>query len=156
MRLKRFLLFFVFLEKDFVMDVTSGIMGIVYQMKKKCAQIDQNLMEELNITQSELLFFSSLDDCQGISSNELSRTMGLSPSRVSRVVDKLVISGYLDRNIDSSDRRAITLCLTEKGKEAKQKIDAERQKCENQVLKVLPNEEVEKFREIIDKIIKAI
>jgi DNA-binding MarR family transcriptional regulator len=131
-------------------------MGIVYQMKKKCAHIDQKLMDELGISQSELLFFSSLEECSVISSYELARAMGLSPSRVSRVVDKLVISGYLDRAIDSSDRRAITLCLTEKGKEIKNKIDAERQLCENQVLKVLPNEEVEKFREIIDKIIKAI
>jgi len=131
-------------------------MGIFYQMKKKCAHIDQKLMDELRITQSELLFFSSLDECTAISSNELARTMGLSPSRISRVVDKLVISGYLDRNIDSSDRRAITLCLTDKGKEIKNKIDEERQICENQVLKVLPNEEIEKFREIIEKIIKAI
>jgi MarR family transcriptional regulator, organic hydroperoxide resistance regulator len=138
------------------MDVTSGIMGIIYQMKKKCAHIDQKLMDELNITQSELLFFSSIDDCNGISSNELSRTMSLSPSRVSRVVDKLVINGYLDRNIDSLDRRAITLCLTSKGKEIKKRIDSERLQCEQQVLNVLPNEEVDKFREIIDKIIKAI
>lgn len=138
------------------MDVTSGIMGIVYQMKKKCAHIDQKLMDELGITQSELLFFSSLDECTAVNSNELSRTMGLSPSRISRVVDKLVISGYLDRNTDLSDRRAITLCLTDKGKKIKDKIDKERQFCENQVLKVLPNEEVEKFREIINKIIKAI
>jgi DNA-binding MarR family transcriptional regulator len=138
------------------MDVTSGIMGIVYQMKKKCAHIDQKLMDELGISQSELLFFSSLEECCVISSYELARAMGLSPSRVSRVVDKLVNSGYLDRATDSSDRRAITLCLTEKGKEIKDKIDEERQLCENQVLKVLPNEEVEKFREIIDKIIRAI
>lgn len=138
------------------MDVTSGIMGIVYQMKKKCAHIDQKLMDELGISQSELLFFSSLEECSVISSYELARAMGLSPSRVSRVVDKLVNSGYLDRATDSSDRRAITLCLTAKGKEIKNKIDEERQLCENQVLKVLPNEEVEKFREIIDKIIRAI
>lgn len=138
------------------MEMTSGIMGIIYQMKKKCAHIDQKLMDELAITQSELLFFSSLEDCTIISSNELSRTMGLSPSRVSRVVDKLVINGYLDRNIDSSDRRAITLCLTQKGKEIKDKIDSERFQCEKQVLNVLPDEEVEKFQEIIGKIIKAI
>jgi DNA-binding MarR family transcriptional regulator len=138
------------------MDVTTGIMGIIYQMKKKCAHIDQKLMDEMNLTQSELLFFSSLNECKGISSNELSRVMGLSPSRVSRVVDKLVLCGYLDRTIDANDRRAITLCLTVKGKEIKHKIDKERQKCEKQVLKVLPNEEIEKFREIIDKIIRAI
>lgn len=138
------------------MEIASGIMGIVYEMKKKCAHVDQRLMDELNLSQSEFLFFSSLDSCQVISSNELSRSMGLSASRVSRVVDKLVINGFLDRNTDSSDRRAITLCLTQKGKEIKSMIDRERLKCEEQLLQVIPSEEVEKLREIIGKIIEAI
>lgn len=138
------------------MEIASGIMGIVYEMKKKCAHVDQRLMDELSLSQSELLFFSSLDNCQIISSPELAKHMGLSASRVSRVVDKLVVNGYLDRNTDSSDRRAITLCLTSKGKEIKAMIDKERLKCEEQLLKVIPTEEVEKLREIIGKIIEAI
>jgi len=138
------------------MEIASGIMGIVYEMKKKCAYVDQRLMDELNLSQSEFLFFSSLDNCQIISSPELAKHMGLSASRVSRVVDKLVVNGYLDRNTDSSDRRAITLCLTPKGKEIKAMIDRERLKCEEQLLQVIPSEEIEKLREIIGKIIEAI
>lgn len=138
------------------MGIANGIMGIVYEMKKKCAHVDQRIMEDFNLSQSEFLFFSSLDNCQEISSNELSKSMGLSASRVSRVVDKLVVRGYLDRDIDTSDRRAITLCLTSKGKEIKSLIDRERLQCEEKLLKVIPDEEVEKLREIIGKIIEAI
>lgn len=138
------------------MEIGSGIMGIVYEMKKKCANVDQRLMDELNLSQSEYLFFSSLDNCQVINSNELSRSMGLSASRVSRVVEKLVVNGFLDRNPDSSDRRAIILCLTSRGKEIKAMIDRGRLKCEEQLLQVIPAEEVEKLREIIGKIIAAI
>jgi DNA-binding MarR family transcriptional regulator len=129
---------------------------MIYQMKKKCATIDQKLMDELNLSQSELQFFSSLDNCMVINSNELGRTMDLSPSRVSRIVDKLVVNGYLDRTSDTNDRRAIVLCLTSKGKEIKDRIDQERLLCEKQVLKVLPDEEVMKFREIMSKIINTI
>lgn len=138
------------------MEIASGIMGMVYEMKKKCAHVDQRLMDELNLSQSEYLFFSSLDNCQVINSYELSKSMGLSASRVSRIVDKLVINGFLDRNTDSSDRRAITLCLTLKGKEIKTMIDQERFKCEEQLLQVIPSEEVEKLRQIIGKIINAL
>ena len=48
------------------MEYSSGIMSIVYEMKKKCSQMDQQLMDELSISQSELLFFSSLNNCQVI------------------------------------------------------------------------------------------
>jgi len=138
------------------MELSSGIMGIVYEMKKKCANVDQRLMDELKLSHSEYLFFSSLDSCPVISSNELSKHMGLSASRVSRVVDKLVVNGYLDRNTDKSDRRAITLCLTPKGEEIKSMIDHERLKCEEQLLRVIPSDEAEKLRQIIGKIIEAI
>ncbi len=130
------------------------ILGLVYEMKKKCAAIDNRLMEHLHLSQSELLFFSALNQCTGISSPELAKNMGLSPSRISRVIEKLVVDGYLDRNIDKTDRRAITLCLTENGKRIRAEIDKSRQECESRLLNVLPESDVEKFREIIGKMIK--
>ena len=136
------------------MEPTSGIMNMVYEMKKKCGQVDQRLMDDLNISQSELQFFSALDDCQGISSPELAKNMGLSLSRISRVVEKLVVNGYLDRNTDAADRRAITLCLTSKGKVVRNKIDEVRNECEARILETIPSEEIEQFRKIISKIVK--
>lgn len=136
------------------METASGILSMVYEMKKKCAQVDQGLMDDLNISQSELLFFSSLDNCLGLSSPELAKNMGLSASRVSRVVDKLVVNGYLDRNTDATDRRAITLCLTPKGKVIRGKIDKVRNECEARLLESMPSEEIERFRVLISKIIK--
>ena len=136
------------------METASGILSLVYEMKRKCAQVDQGLMDELQISQSELLFFSSLDNCLGLSSPELAKNMGLSASRVSRVVDKLVVNGYLDRNTDAADRRAITLCLTPKGKVVRGKIDKVRNECEARLLETMPSEEIERFRELISKIVK--
>lgn len=136
------------------MGSNSGILGIVYEMKKKCTLIDQELMERLNLSQSELQFFNSLDNCTGISSPKLAKSMGLSASRISRVVDKLVVNGYLDRNIDATDRRAITLCLTDAGKSIKNEIDKGRVECESRLLRVIPESDIEKFRDIIAKIVK--
>ena len=136
------------------MEKGKEILSLVYEMKKKCAAIDYRLMEQLHLSQSELLFFSALDQCTGISSPELAKNMGLSPSRISRVIEKLVVDGYLDRNIDKTDRRAITLCLTDEGKKIRAEIDRNRQECEARLLNVLPQSDVEKFREIIGLMIK--
>jgi DNA-binding MarR family transcriptional regulator len=135
------------------MKTSLGIMNMVYEMKKKCLQADQQLMEDLNISQSELLFFSALNNCQGISSPELAKNMGLSLSRISRVVDKLVVNGYLDRNTDTADRRAIKLCLTTKGKAIRSKIDKVRNECEARLLEVIPSDELERFGEMFSKIV---
>jgi DNA-binding MarR family transcriptional regulator len=138
------------------MEKGSEILSLVYEMKRKCAAIDNQLMESLRLSQSELLFFSSLDQCTGISSPELAKNMGLSPSRISRVIEKLVVDGYLDRNVDKSDRRAITLCLTESGKMVRSEISKSRNECETRLLNVLQESDVEKFREIISKMIREL
>jgi len=135
------------------MEPTPKILSMVYEMKRKCAQIDQQLMNELDISQSELLFFSALDNCQMMSSPQLAKHMGLSLSRISRVVDKLVVNGYLDRTTDLSDRRAITLCLTAKGKVVRSKIDEVRNQCEARLLGTIPTDEIERFRDTISKIV---
>ncbi len=135
------------------MEANTGILKMVYEMKKKCGQTDQQLMDDLKISQSELLFFSALNDCQGINSPELAKNMGLSLSRVSRVVDKLVVNGFLDRNSDTIDRRAIKLCLTEKGKDIRRKIDKVRNECEAKLLDTIPADEMLLFREIFSKFI---
>ncbi len=136
------------------MENKSEILSLVYEMKKKCGDLDIQLMEHLNLSQSELLFFASLDQCTGISSPELARNMGLSPSRISRVIEKLVVDGYLDRNVDKSDRRAITLCLTEEGRKIRAEIERSRSECESRLVRALPESDLDKFREIIGKMIK--
>lgn len=132
------------------------ILDLIIELRKKCSEMDQDLMDRLNLSQSELMFFSSLKNCMGINSNELARTMGLSASRVSRVIDKLVVNGYLDRNIDASDRRAITLCLTEEGRKVRREIDQKRGECEARMKSALPSGELEKFREMVVKMIGSL
>ena len=110
-------------------------------------------MEDLKISQSELLFFSALDNCQGISSPELAKNMGLSLSRISRVVDKLVVNGYLDRKADEIDRRAIRLCLTTKGKAIRSKIDKVRNECEERLMEIIPSAEIHQFEKLFFEVV---
>jgi len=135
------------------MEPSSGLIGMIYELKKKCAQSDQRLMHELKISQSELLFFSALNNCQSISSPELAKNMGLSLSRISRIVDKLVVNGYLDRNADTTDRRAIKLCLTTKGKTIRNKIDKSRYECEEKLLEIIPSTDFQRFEQLFSEIV---
>jgi len=135
------------------MKMSSGIINLVYELKKKCLQVDQQMTDDLGISQSELLFFSALNNCQGISSHELAKNMGLSPSRISRVIEKLVVNGFLDRNNDSTDRRVITLCLTSKGKAIRGRIDKARNECESRLFESISTEEIEQFKETVSKIV---
>jgi len=138
------------------MENSPGLMGMINELKKRCSRADQKLMADLKISQSELLFFSALDNCQGISSPELAKNMGLSLSRISRVVDKLVVNGYLDRKNDDADRRAIRLCLTVKGKSVRTKIEKVRNECEDRLMEAIPQAEMERFEHLFSEILQKI
>ena len=49
---------------------------------------------------------------------DVARDFGISKQAVSKLIDTLVIRGYLERGTDPEDRRRLTLDLTERGREA--------------------------------------
>jgi len=54
----------------------------------------------------------------GVSAGDLIRQLGVSKQAASQLVDVLVLRGYLDRAVDASDRRRMTIKLTERGRAA--------------------------------------
>jgi DNA-binding MarR family transcriptional regulator len=50
--------------------------------------------------------------------SDVARDFGVSKQAASKLIDTLVIRGYLERGTDPEDRRRLTLELTERGREA--------------------------------------
>jgi DNA-binding MarR family transcriptional regulator len=68
----------------------------------------------------------------GVPLGDLVRDLGVSKQAAGQLVDTLVLRGYLERNVDPTDRRKLTVTLTPRGqaaaaaqKTAREKIDAE-------------------------------
>lgn len=72
----------------------------------------------------------------GIPLGQLIDELGVSKQAAGQLVDTLVLRGYLDRAVDPTDRRKLTVTLTERGRaaaavqrEAGKKIDAQLATC---------------------------
>ncbi len=55
---------------------------------------------------------------QQVPASQLLRELGVSKQAASQLVDTLVVRGFLTRDVDKSDRRKMTLELTERGEAA--------------------------------------
>jgi DNA-binding MarR family transcriptional regulator len=55
---------------------------------------------------------------QQVAASQLVRELGVSKQAASQLIDTLVVRGYLTREVDSSDRRRMTLELTGRGRAA--------------------------------------
>jgi len=72
------------------------------------------------ITINEGMLLCCLKDGSPKSANELCDFVGLSNSRVSRVITTVENKGYITRSMGKEDKRQMIFCLTDLGK---QKID---------------------------------
>ena len=119
----------------------TSILDLLNDMRKKCISSDDELINSLNISLAEYNFFLIFDENQTLSSEWISDKMNLSLSRVSRVIDRMVVNGFLIRKIDPSDRRAINLKLSEEGLSIYNKIKLNRIECEATIRAKLSIEE---------------
>ncbi len=63
----------------------------------------------------------SLEDAPGgkLTMTELAETVVVSPSGITRIIDRMIIAGFVKREANTVDRRSKFACITEKGIEAR-------------------------------------
>lgn len=72
-------------------------------------------------------------------------------SNTTRLVDKLILKGYVERWVCPENRRKVEIMITEDGKMALEKIDAAMEKTENMVLANFTPKDLENFNALLDK-----
>jgi DNA-binding MarR family transcriptional regulator len=88
----------------------------------------------------------------GLTMGELARRIGVTEKTVTGIVDRLERETYLQRERDATDRRVVRVCLTPKGREAHERIDAEIHRHIKEILGLLdPPDRQDLFR-ILEKI----
>jgi len=84
-------------------------------LNEQCCHFNHFSDESAGLTAKELQVILSLNSEESISSSDLAKRNMLSPSRMSRIIDKLVSRGLLNRETDGEDRRYSRVSLTREG-----------------------------------------
>ncbi|NLB88728.1 MAG: MarR family transcriptional regulator [Syntrophomonadaceae bacterium] len=98
---------------------------LCFSLRLCMKKIDRNLSERLekfgiSIPQSFILFCLLEDD--GITLKEIGNRTLIDSSSMTVLVDKLENEGLVERRLDSQDRRAIRVFITESGKSIAQEV----------------------------------
>ncbi|MBT2443383.1 winged helix-turn-helix transcriptional regulator [Streptomyces sp. ISL-36] len=73
------------------------------------------LLKEVGLYPGQEFLMMCLWDCGPVRQSELIRTMGLDPSTVTKMLQRLEQSGYVRRSPDPADRRAVLVEATDGG-----------------------------------------
>jgi len=84
---------------------------------KALYNFEKEFAEKNGITINEGMLLCCLKDGNSRSANELCDFVGLSNSRVSRVITTVENKGYITRSMGKEDKRQMIFCLAESGKQ---------------------------------------
>ena len=102
-------------------------------LRKTCRENEDKLRESLDLDRAEYRGLLGLGKDRKISCEEFSKNMELSPSRGSRIIEKLHRQGYIKREELKDNRRCKFIWLTEKGIHLQGDIHAQVEECERRI-----------------------
>ncbi len=120
--------------------MSNDIVNLITSLKMNRVLEQEYLRIACNLSMAEYRGIMSQEIGQEMTCMEMSEAMGLSPSRSSRVIDNLVKRGYFIRRISTRDRRAVSVTLSEKGIEVKERIKINQKELEESLQKEFSDE----------------
>lgn len=128
----------------------------VIHLKLVCNKIDEHMTLALKPFDVSIQQFNVLRILRGqqdkpANLSTLNERMVTKMSNTTRLVDKLLAKGFVDRVICESNRRKIEISLTEKGEKALQKMDIAMKQAEESIVKNITQEELKELNHLLNK-----
>ena len=85
--------------------------------------------------------------------DDIAKDFGISKQAASKLVDALVVRGYLDRSVDPDDRRRMKLALTERGAAAAKASGAATDRVDRELQSAVGPDAVAQMRETLGALV---
>jgi DNA-binding MarR family transcriptional regulator len=131
------------------MSVEGGLVDAILKLKRKC-RFEEEIASRLSLTPMEMSCLLALRPGDRLECRELSGQMGLSASRGSRIIQRLITRGLLEREARPEDRRCLLISLSLEGERFRRGIEQARRECERKLLERLDAGQLEKVNEGLD------
>ena len=132
------------------------IIEAITLLKNACLENEANIQKELHLTPAEFNGLISIEDGEVISCQSLSKKMGLSISRGSRVINKLIDKQYLKGKKLPDDKRCSQISLTKKGQGARLQMMKSIDECEKKITATLSNDQIIETKKCLLRLISLI
>jgi DNA-binding MarR family transcriptional regulator len=103
------------INDDNLNKYAQDISKLTFDMQKICNTKEVFFCKSINLTPIESRCMRYLLDTTFLQVKELAKNMGLTPSRITNLLNSLEQKGYIMRKISTQDRRIIKVALTEEG-----------------------------------------
>ena len=132
--------------------MNKRVVDFIFELKSSCSEKELNIRDKLKLSPAEFRGLLAMTPKSITPCSTLSKKMGLSISRGSRVIEKLLKNGYLKEEKSRDDRRVLNVQLAKKGIKTREKISDMLNECEQTILKKMSKSELENLVRYLVKI----
>ncbi len=111
---------------------------LTYTLLEQCQHKQEHLAAAAGLTVTEFRLVRSFGDAAAVAAGTLAHRFGVSPGRVTRIVDGLEAKGLLRRALAEHDRRVMEISLTPKGKRLRQSLLRDFVATHEEILQLIP------------------
>ena len=129
--------------------MSSELFKLMIMVVKNCSLSEEKIRKEFRLSLAEYNGLLALENGEKVLCNVFSKKMGLSPSRGSRVINRLIDKGYLRSNRLLNDKRGLVVSLSRKGRAIKARLAQRMDECERKILKNLSTKKRKEVKEAL-------
>lgn len=137
-------------------DAGLRLMEAVTQLERELGALEAGVVSCCGVTFTQCAALEKIGRAQSLSLNALAEALGLDKSTASRTVESLVQAGLASREPDPSDRRFVTLSLTESGLQAYRSIEGGKASYYGSLYQSIPTEKRAMVLESLEILLEAL
>jgi DNA-binding MarR family transcriptional regulator len=136
-------------------ELAEQMADLTYELLENCQIKIERTAHKLNLTVAEFKLLRTINDGERVTAGELARRMGLSGSRLTRIIDGLVRKRIVKKNVGGRDRRVVEIQLTSEGIQTRDQLKLMYVTVHQEIIDLLPSDAGESVISAMHKLREA-
>ena len=136
-------------------DPRSCVCFLLSRAAQAAQKLLRNLLDPYGLTPAQYLIIECLWVADRLSPTVIGELLRFDSATLTGLIDRLERSGFVYRERNPNDRRAILICLTDKSAGMKDELRALRLRANEEIMKTFPEEQREVFKRALVSLISA-
>jgi DNA-binding MarR family transcriptional regulator len=136
-------------------ELAEQMADLTYELLENCQLKIERTAHKLNLTVAEFKLLRSLQADEKLSAGALAKRLGLSSSRITRIIDGLVSKGMVKKEVAGKDHRVVEIRLTETGRVTRDQLKAMYVTVHQDIIDRLPSDTEESVIHAMHKLRQA-
>ena len=121
-------------------ELAEQMADLTYELLENCQIKIERTAHKLNLTVAEFKLLRSIGDCEKVAAGELARRLGLSSSRLTRIIEGLIRKKIAKKSVSAKDHRVVEIQLTPDGTQTRDQLKFMYVTVHQEIIDLLPSD----------------